>query len=82
MSVVDRRGRRRHMETPEDYSAPPPEQDPRCYVLAGVVLLSLVRVLSGAQELTSSGTLRVTLTSRCRSRSPASAGCGPSGPGS
>ncbi len=33
------------------------------YVLAGFVLLSLVRVVSGADQLTSSGTLTVTLTS-------------------
>ena len=32
------------------------------YVLAGFVLLSLVRVISGAEQLTSSGTLAVTLT--------------------
>ncbi|MET0999037.1 MAG: ABC transporter permease [Marmoricola sp.] len=32
------------------------------YVLAGFVLLSLVRVVSGAEQLTSSGTLTVTLT--------------------
>ncbi len=32
------------------------------YVVAGVVLLSLVRVISGATQLTSSGTLTVTLT--------------------
>ena len=33
------------------------------YVLAGFALLSLVRLISGAEELTSSGTLTVTLTS-------------------
>jgi len=32
------------------------------FVLAGFVLLSLVRVISGAEQLTSSGTLTVTLT--------------------
>jgi simple sugar transport system permease protein len=55
-----------------DSAAPPPEaQDERrhrrariyLYVLAGFVMLSLVRVLSGAEQLTSSGTLTVTLTS-------------------
>ena len=49
------------LETPEDYHRR--RNKILLYVLAGVVLLSLVRVLSGAQELTSSGTLRVTLTS-------------------
>ena len=49
------------IETPEDYHRR--RNKIFLYVLAGVVLLSLVRVLSGAQELTSSGTLRVTLTS-------------------
>ena len=53
-------------------TSPPPreapaEQKPRrnriyLLILAGVVLLSLVRVLSGANQLTSSGTLAVTLT--------------------
>jgi simple sugar transport system permease protein len=49
------------LETPEEYHRR--RNKILLYVLAGAVLLSLVRVLSGAQELTSSGTLRVTLTS-------------------
>ena len=48
--------------------------------LAGFVLLSLVRVITGADQLTSSGTLAVTLTAPCRSPSPVSAACGPNGP--
>jgi ABC-type uncharacterized transport system permease subunit len=53
-------------------TAPPPLETPEeqtsrrhriyLYVLAGFVLLSLVRVLSGANQLTASGTLTVTLT--------------------
>jgi general nucleoside transport system permease protein len=53
-------------------TAPPPLETPEelktrrhkiyLYVLAGFVLLSLVRVVSGADQLTSSGTLTVTLT--------------------
>jgi simple sugar transport system permease protein len=52
-------------------STPPPVDTPEkrdrrlriaFYVLAGFVLLSLVRVVSGAEQLTSSGTLAVTLT--------------------
>ncbi|MCW2822903.1 MAG: transporter permease [Marmoricola sp.] len=52
--------------------APPPLETPEehkhrrnriyLYVVAGFVLLSLVRVVSGATQLTSSGTLTVTLT--------------------
>jgi simple sugar transport system permease protein len=53
-------------------TAPPPLETPEehkhrrnriyLYVVAGFVLLSLVRVVSGATQLTSSGTLTVTLT--------------------
>ena len=53
-------------------AAPPPLETPEeqktrrhrvyLYILAGFVLLSLVRVISGADQLTSSGTLTVTLT--------------------
>jgi simple sugar transport system permease protein len=53
-------------------AAPPPLETPEeqktrrhriyLYVLAGFVLLSLVRLVSGADQLTSSGTLTVTLT--------------------
>ncbi len=57
--------------TPATSAAPPPEatRGPRAtrhriyfYVLAGMALLSLVRIISGAEQLTSSGTLTVTLT--------------------
>jgi ABC-type uncharacterized transport system permease subunit len=53
-------------------TTPPPLETPEdklrrrnriyLYVIAGFVLLSLVRVISGADQLTSSGTLTVTLT--------------------
>ena len=45
------------LETPEEYHRR--RNKILLYVMAGVVLLSLVRVLSGAQELTSSGTVTV-----------------------
>ncbi len=48
------------LETPEEYHRR--RNRIMLYVLIGFVLLSLVRVISGAEQLTASGTLTVTLT--------------------
>lgn len=48
------------------------------FVAAFFVVLCTVRVLTGADELTSSGTLSIALVATMRSRWPVSAACGPS----
>ena len=48
------------------------------YIAIGVIaVVSLIRVLTGADDLTSSGTVASALTARCRSHSQASADSGP-----
>lgn len=47
-------------------------------IAGGLALISLVRVISGANDLTSVGQVSGALSSPCRSASPVSAVCGPS----
>lgn len=47
-------------------------------IAGGLALLSLVRLISGANDLTSIGQVSGALSSPSRSASPASAACGPS----
>lgn len=47
-------------------------------IAGGLALVSLVRVISGANDLTSVGQVSGALSSPCRSASPVSVVCGPS----
>lgn len=49
-------------------------------VAGALALVSVVRLISGANDLTSVGQVSGALSSPCRSASPASVVCGPSAP--
>ena len=51
------------------------------YLLGGLLVVSLLRVVTGADDIMSSGTLRAALIASIPIAWPAWAGCGPSGPG-
>ena len=54
----------------------------RCWSSLVLVLVRRCELITGADELTSRGTIRRALAAPCRSASPASAACGPSAPAS